>query len=66
MSARVVAALGEIAAGHEGGRVLVVTHGGPIVAAWLAGGGTLEERPSVSNCQVQPLCVEDGRIARMD
>jgi probable phosphoglycerate mutase len=62
MAARVVRALCEIGAGHEGERVLVVTHGGPIAAAWLACGGSFEDRPSVSNCHVQPIRFEDGRI----
>jgi broad specificity phosphatase PhoE len=66
MAERVVAALLEIAAAHDGGRVLVVTHGGPVVAAWLAAGGAFEERPSVSNCHVLPMRVEDGRIAGID
>jgi probable phosphoglycerate mutase len=48
MSERVITALREIAAAHDGGRILVVTHGGPITAAWLACGGAFEDRPSVS------------------
>jgi 2,3-bisphosphoglycerate-dependent phosphoglycerate mutase len=66
MGRRVVAALLEIAAAQDGGRVLVVTHGGPVVAAWLAAGGAFEERPAVSNCHVLPMRVEAGRIARID
>ena len=66
MSERVVAALLDIAAGHDGGRVLVVTHGGPIVAAWLAAGGTFEERPAVANCQVLRVRVGGRKIARLD
>ena len=66
MTRRVVAALLEIAAAHEGGRVLVVTHGGPVVAGWLAAGGSFEERPVVSNCLVLPSRVEGGRIAGID
>jgi broad specificity phosphatase PhoE len=66
MGRRVVAALLEIGAAHEGGRVLVVTHGGPVVAAWLAGGGAFGERPVVSNCHVLPMRVEAGRIAGID
>jgi len=66
MRGRVVAALLEIASAHDGGRVLVVTHGGPIVAAWLAAGGSFDDRPIVSNCHVQPIRVEDGSISRID
>ena len=66
MRSRVVAALREIAAAHEDGRVLVVTHGGPIAAAWFACGGSPEERPIVGNCHVLPLRIENGVIARLD
>jgi broad specificity phosphatase PhoE len=66
MRRRVVAALREIAAGHEHGRVLVVTHGGPIAAAWFASGGSPADRPSVGNCHVLPIRIEDGVIARID
>jgi broad specificity phosphatase PhoE len=63
---RVVAALCDIAAAHDGGTVLVLTHGGAMRAAWLASGGTLENRPAVSNCHVQPIRVEGQEIARID
>jgi 2,3-bisphosphoglycerate-dependent phosphoglycerate mutase len=66
MRERVVAALVDIASAHPGGRVLVVTHGGPVVAAWLAAGGAFEERPTVGNGHVLPVRVEGGRIARID
>jgi 2,3-bisphosphoglycerate-dependent phosphoglycerate mutase len=66
MRARVVEALLEIGAAHEGGRVLVVTHGGPVTAAWLASGGAFDDRPKVSNCHVLPMRVEGGRIAPID
>ena len=66
MRDRVVEALIEIGISHEGGRVLVVTHGGPVVAAWLAAGGAFEDRPVVSNCHVLPMRVEGWRITRVD
>ena len=66
MRGRVVAALEDIAAAHDGGRVLVVTHGGPIAAAWFACGGTPEERPTVGNCHVRPIRVEGSRMAGID
>jgi 2,3-bisphosphoglycerate-dependent phosphoglycerate mutase len=66
MRSRVVAALLEIAAAHEDGRVLVVTHGGPIAAAWFACGGSAAERPSVGNCHVLPIRIENGVIAPID
>jgi probable phosphoglycerate mutase len=66
MRSRVVVALREIAAAHEDGRVLVITHGGPIAAAWFACGGTRDGRPTVGNCHVLPIRIEDGVIARID
>ena len=66
MRSRVVDALLEIAAAHEGKRVLVVTHGGPIAAAWLACGGEVADRPSVGNCHVQRIRVEGRTMARID
>jgi len=66
MRARVIAALGDIAAAHEDERVLVVTHGGPIAAAWLAGRGSRDGRPSVGNCHVLPIRVEGRQITRID
>jgi probable phosphoglycerate mutase len=66
MSRRVVAALLEIAGAHAGGRVLVVTHGGPIVSAQLEGGSRLEDGLGVRNCHVLPMRVEGRRIARID
>jgi len=66
MRSRVLAALREIASAHEDERVLVVTHGGPIAAAWLASGGSPEDRPSVGNCHVLRIRIIDGTIARLD
>lgn len=66
MGQRVVAALLDIAAAHDGGRVLVVTHGGPIVSAQLEGGSRLEDGLSVRNCHVLPMRVEGRTMARID
>ncbi len=63
---RVSEAVGEIAEAHRGGAVLLVTHGGAMRELWLASGGTLEERPFVSNCHVHRLAVENGAIRRID
>ena len=65
MSDRVVGALRGIAASHPGGLVAVVTHGGPMRAVWLAGGGTLADRPATTNCDVDEIAVEDGGIRRI-
>ena len=66
MRSRVMDALIEIAAAHEARRVLVVTHGGPIAAAWLASGGAIAKRPTVGNCHVQQIRVRGRTIARID
>jgi probable phosphoglycerate mutase len=66
MRSRVLAAFRDIAAAYEGGRVLVVTHGGPIAAAWFACGGSPDGRPTVGNCHVLPIRIGDGTIARID
>ena len=66
MGARVIEALHAIAGAHPGGRVLVVTHGGPMCAVWLAGGGELADWPRTSNCDVDEIAVEDGEIRRID
>jgi broad specificity phosphatase PhoE len=66
MGGRVVAALLEIAAAHQGGRVLVVTHGGPLGAVWVACGGAFDERPHAANGQVRKIRVEGGTIAGID
>jgi broad specificity phosphatase PhoE len=58
---RVVAALTEIAAAHFGGRVLVVTHGGPMRAALAHSGSELP--PLIANCDVVHLTVADGLLA---
>lgn len=66
MQRRVGEALREIGEAGAGEHVLVVTHGGPIAAAWVAAGGVLGERPRVGNCDVQPYRVEGGTITRID
>ena len=66
MRSRVVDALLAIAAAHEGKKVLVITHGGPIAAAWFACGGEAADRPSVGNCHVQRIRVEGRTMARID
>jgi broad specificity phosphatase PhoE len=66
MGDRVVAALRAIAEAHPGGRVLVVTHGGPMSSTWLAGGGTRADWPRTSNCDLDEIAVENGQIRRID
>jgi len=66
MRSRVIAVLLEIAAAHDGKRILIVTHGGPIAAAWLNCGGEPRDRPTVGNCHVQRVRVEAGKMTRLD
>jgi 2,3-bisphosphoglycerate-dependent phosphoglycerate mutase len=66
MAARVVEALREIAHTHPEGRVLVVTHGGPMAAIWVAAGGERLDWQRTSNCDVDEIAVEDGEIRWID
>jgi broad specificity phosphatase PhoE len=65
MAERVMAALADISGGHPGGRVLVVTSGGPIraVEARLRGVGQATARNAVGtvpNCSLIELVIRDG------
>jgi alpha-ribazole phosphatase len=71
MGQRVVGALLELAAQHDGERVLVITHGGPIRAAsaFAAGISHAEARrsgPVVGNCFVAKFAAEPGRLRQVD
>jgi broad specificity phosphatase PhoE len=71
LSGRVVAALQDIGARHVGGKVLAVTHGGPIRAAIAAARGlTLDEAHStigpLANCAVVRVAVRDGELEAVD
>jgi broad specificity phosphatase PhoE len=68
---RVVPALLEIGGAHTNGRILAVTHAGPIRAALAyVDGITYEEArergPSIDNASVVELAVEDGKLRRID
>jgi broad specificity phosphatase PhoE len=67
MAARVLAAVRRIAAEHAGGRVLVVSHGGPIRAVQAAAADTdvhtyRRLHRVERNARVSAVAVEDGRI----
>ncbi|HWE80121.1 MAG TPA: histidine phosphatase family protein [Gaiellaceae bacterium] len=62
LGARVVEALMAISAARPDGKALVVTHGGPIRAAWLETGGSLAAWNGSGNCDVDEIRVEDGRM----
>jgi probable phosphoglycerate mutase len=71
MGERVLAALQDLAARHEGKRILALTHGGPIRAALAHADGInhAEERsrgPVIGNCFVAGFAVEDGTFRRLD
>jgi probable phosphoglycerate mutase len=71
MSRRVIAGLLELATAHEGERILAVSHGGPVRAAYaLADGITHSEArrrgPVVANAFVAEFAVEAGVFRRVD
>ena len=70
MSARVLKAVTGITGDHEGGRVLIVSHGGPIRAIHAAALGIEVEayrriRPVEPNARLSAVCVEDGRLTEL-
>jgi broad specificity phosphatase PhoE len=71
MSARVLATVERIARAHTGGRVLLVSHGGPIRAVHAAAAGMdVHEyrriQPVEPNARLSAVVVEDGRFTRID
>ena len=71
MANRVLPALLDLAAAHEGERILAVTHGGPIRAALAFADGTTyaEQRrrgPTIANVFLAEFAVESGRFRRLD
>jgi broad specificity phosphatase PhoE len=64
MSARVLGALQRIAAAHPAGRVLVVTHGGPVRALLVESG--LDGRGPIGNCSLYEVRLGDGRFVGID
>jgi broad specificity phosphatase PhoE len=70
MSTRVLEAISSIVAGHPDGRVLVVSHGGPIraVHASALGMGVHEYRrlrPVEPNARLSAVCTQNGRLTRL-
>jgi broad specificity phosphatase PhoE len=64
MRERVLAGLRRIAAEHPGGRVLVVTHGGPVRALLVESG--LDGRGPIPNCSLYEVRFRDGRVVGID
>ncbi len=70
MSARVLEAVDQIAREHEGKRVLIVSHGGPIRAIHAAALGMKVEayrrvRPVEPNARLSAVCFEAGRLTEL-
>ena len=70
MGRRAVDALLRVAAAHDGERVLAVTHGGPIRAAFAFADGTTHAEarrlgPRIGNTFVAELAVADGALRRV-
>ena len=71
MAERVIGALRTIAEEHPGGRVLLISHGGPIRAIHAAADGLdINEyrrlRPVEPNARLSSVAVENGRLTRLD
>jgi len=70
MGLRVLAALQELAARHDGGRIVALTHGGPIRAALAQAAGITHAEarrrgPVIGNCFVARFVVNNGRFERL-
>jgi broad specificity phosphatase PhoE len=71
MGRRVIAALLDLAERHDGERIVVVTHGGPIRAAIAASAGITHAEarrrgPVVGNCFLAGFASESGRLRQLD
>jgi probable phosphoglycerate mutase len=71
MGQRVLAALLQLAAAHKGERILAVSHGGPVRAAYAVADGIEHSEarrrgPVVANAFVAEFSVEDGVLRRVD
>ena len=71
MARRVVAMLLQLATAHDGNRILVVTHGGPIRAAFaFADGSSYADArrlgPTIGNVFLAEFAVESGALRRLD
>jgi probable phosphoglycerate mutase len=66
MGERVLEALRAIASSHPAGRVVVVTHGGPLCSVWLAAGGELANWERCANADMDEFAVENGEVRWID
>jgi probable phosphoglycerate mutase len=65
MAQRVVAALLDLAGQHQGRRLLVVTHGGPMRAMRAACGADSAAQPAAANGEIDEIVVRDGSMRRI-
>jgi broad specificity phosphatase PhoE len=71
MAQRVICALRTIAENHPDGRVLIISHGGPIRAIHAAAEGVAIDdyrrlKPVEPNARLSAVAVENGRLTRLD
>jgi broad specificity phosphatase PhoE len=71
MAERVIGALRKIAEDHPDGRVLLISHGGPIRAIHAAAEGLAIKdyrrlKPVEPNARLSAVAVENGRLTRLD
>jgi len=71
MAERVIGALRTIAEDHPNGRVLIISHGGPIRAIHAAAEGVAIDdyrrlKPVEPNARLSTVAVENGRLTRLD
>jgi broad specificity phosphatase PhoE len=71
MAERVETTLLELAGRHPGGRILAVTHAGPVRAAAASArgisiGDARREGATIANCAVSSVGVRDGRVCPLD
>ena len=71
MAERVIGALQKIAEDHPAGRVLLISHGGPIRAIHAAAEGLAIQdyrrlKPVEPNARLSAVAVEKGRLTRLD
>jgi broad specificity phosphatase PhoE len=64
LEARILPTMSRIAAQHPGGRVLVVTHGGPLRV--MRAHCQLDGSGAISNCHVLRLAFREGDFAALD
>ncbi|HEX3268847.1 MAG TPA: histidine phosphatase family protein [Gaiellaceae bacterium] len=71
MGLRVIAALFELTAAHDGERILAVSHGGPVRAAYafadeITHAQARRRGPVVANAFIAEFAVEEGKLRRVD